>query len=305
MSNTTALNDALSSNYLLVDFQLHSWGSNRTDKTASQEMIAQKGATKSSGKFVKNLLADADQELEAVHQAQNAIRALVYARTLPWSNATEGAKRGARLLAAKKSLEFLKELNECKQELDKAVAELMAVWDQRIAQAKANLGGLADMGDQYPSTAELPDRFGVSVELRPVPSLSDFSRVNVPPDLAEALGQRYVQQNEAQANSALAELKKRLLKELQRMAKQLKARANGEKTRLYDSLVTNLQELVELARTMNVYGNPELTELADKIEKQLLQNPVEVYRNNTGHAATAADAAAKLAVDAAIEGIWS
>lgn len=304
MSNTTELNDALASNYLLVDLQLRSWGSNRTDNAASREMIASKGASSKSGKFVKNLLADADAELAEVHQCQNAVRALVYARTLPWSNTTDGAKRGERLLAAKKSMEFLLELNACKRELDASVAKLMGVWDQRIAAARTNLGGLAADSDDYPDTSQLPDKFSVTVDLRPVPTLGDFARVNVPSDLAQALGERHMQQAQLQVDNALLELKKRLLDQLQRMATQLKKAAAGERTRLYDSLVTNLQDLVSLARTMNVHGNADLAALADRIEVQLLQNPVEVYRNSPEKAAVVATAAANLAVDAAIEEIW-
>jgi hypothetical protein len=88
------------------------------------------------------------------------------------------------------------------------------------------------------------------------------------------------------------------------MAVQLKKQADGTKTRLYDSLVTNLQDLVSLTRSMNVYQNPELNALADRIEMQLLQHPVEVYRVHPKRAADVAAAAQTLAVEAALEEIW-
>jgi hypothetical protein len=68
MTDSTSLNDALASNYLLVSFALRSYSGKVTDKTASNEVIANKGATRDSGKFVKNLLAGADGELKAVNQ---------------------------------------------------------------------------------------------------------------------------------------------------------------------------------------------------------------------------------------------
>jgi molybdopterin converting factor small subunit len=303
MSDKTQLNDALASNYLLVDLQLRSWSGKSTDRSASDEVISNKGATRDSGRFVKNLFAGADGELRAVNQQATAIRAYVYSRTLPWSNNTDGAKRGDRLISAKQSFEFLKELNEIKREYDAAVSKLQAMWDTRKAEAIQNLGGLA-REDDYPDPNTLPDMFSVSVDLRPVPTMGDFKRVNVPAELAEALGERHMQLAEAQVSNALDDLKKRLLESLQRMGTQLKKAGAGEKTRLYDSLVTNLQDLVGLARTMNVKGKNELSDLADKIEAQLLQHPVEVYRNHPEKAVAVAHAADQIAVEAALEQTW-
>lgn len=303
MATATELNDALASNYLLVDLQLRSWSGKKTDRAASDEVIANKGASSDSGRFVKYLFAGADAELKRVQQLGNSIRAFVYSRTLPWSTNSDGAKRGDRLLAAPNSFDFLKELNEIKQEYDGSVSALQAKWAERIVEAAQKLGGLAN-SDDYPDAADIPSMFSVSVDLRPVPTMSDFNRISVPTALAEALGQRHMQLAEMQVHNALDDLKKRLLEQLERMAVQLSKAGSGEKTRLYDSLVTNLQELVTLARAMNIYGNNELSNLADKIEVALLQHPVEVYRNSADKALIVADAARKLAVDAAIEDVW-
>jgi hypothetical protein len=304
MSDPRQLNDALAANYMLVDLQLKSWGSKKTDRAVSQETIASKGASRSSGRFVKNLLADADAEfLEVVHY-QNQIRALVYSRTLPFSANMDGAKRGERLVSATKTFELMKEVNQIKHEHDKAVTRLQSVWDARVAQARVNLGGMATDQSDYPTATELPDKFAVSFDLRPVPAMADFSRVAVPSELSEALGNRLAEQNAIQAGVALDDLKNRLLSELQRMAKQLGKVSAGDKTRLYDSLVTNVQDLVSLARTMNVHDNPGLAKLADDIETQLLKNPVEVYRMHPEKAGEVAAAAGNLAVDAALDAIW-
>ena len=304
MSDARQLNDALAANYMLVSLELKSWGSKKTDRAVSSETIQAKGASRSSGRFVKNLLADADAELLEVVHYQNQIRALVYSRTLPFTSNTDGPKRGERLVAATKTFELMKEVNQIKHEHDKAVARLQAVWNQRIAQAQVNLGGMASVAEDYPLASELPDKFAVSFDLRPVPAVSDFARVAVPSELSEALGQRLAAQNEVQAAVALDELKRKLLDELKRMATQLSKKGDGQKTRMYDSLVTNLQDLVGLAKSMNLHGNPALTKLADDIEAKLLQHPVEVYRNSPEKAAQVADDAAKLAIDAALEEIW-
>jgi hypothetical protein len=122
--------------------------------------------------------------------------------------------------------------------------------------------------------------------------------------LSQALGERLATQNIVQAGVALDELKGKMMEELQRMAKQLSKKGEGQKTRMYDSLVTNMQDLVGLAKTMNLHNNPRLTKLAEDIEKQLLHSPVDVYRQHPERAAQVADAAAALAVEAALEEVW-
>ena len=303
MSNAQEINDALAGSYMLVELELRSWSGRKTDREASTEVISNKGATKDSGRFVKNLFASADAELAEVHRNGSLVRAFVYSKTLPWSANTHGVMRGARLIAATQTIEFLRELNQVKREYDMSVQKLVDVWPQRITEAMTNLNGLAKASD-YPDAADVAAMFGVTVDLRPVPSLADFSRVNVPPELALALGQRHAQQAEVQLGNAMGDLKGRLLDELNRMARQLGKAAAGEKTRLYDSLVTNLQGLVGLVRTMNVSGNAELNALADKIERELLAQPVEVYRNSKAKAEEVASAAQQIAVDAAMENIW-
>lgn len=304
MTNATQLNDALAANYLLVDLEVRSWAGKRTDRTVSDEVLANKGATRDGGKFVKFLLASADAELEVVKQMATSVRAFVYSKTVPWTSADSGARRGSRLLSAKASFEFLKELNQIKREYDNHVASLAAVWDERVAQAKANLSGLSG-NDKYPTAAEVPELFSISVDLRPVPTHSDFSRINIPAELAEALGQSHAAETVAQLNNAMDDLRERLLKELGRIGTQLGKVATGDKTRLYDSLITNMQELVSLTRSMNVTGNAGLAKLADDIEAKLLQRPVSAYKNNQSEAAVVASAAQALAVDAAVEALWN
>lgn len=302
MTDATQLNEALAANYMLIDLELRSWSGQQTDREASSELIANKGATRDSGRFVKYLFASADAELTAVHKAGAAVRQYVKQNSLPWSNNTDGARRGARLLPAVKAIEFLSGLNAVKKDHDAAVQVLAAVWDQRVAQAVGNLGTFPV--SDYPTAAQVPHLFGITVDLRPMPTESDFSRINLPAAIITALGERHAATIQTQMANAHADLKERLLKEIQRMATQLGKAGAGEKTRLYDSLVGNLQGLVGLLRTMNATGKPELNALADRIETELLSTPVGVFRNSQAKSAEIAAKATAIALDAAMEDVW-
>jgi hypothetical protein len=296
MTDTSQLNDALAANYMLVDLDLKSWAGNKTDREASSELIASKGATKDSGRFVKYLFASADTELQTVRRCGNAIRAYVNQHSVPFQG-------DYRLLPATKAIEFLTALNGLKQDYDAAVLALESVWDQRVQQAIHSLGGLADMAD-YPCASEVTKLFGMKFDLRPVPSEADFSRINLPAEVISALGQRHHTMLESQMAGVHANLKGELLKLIQRMATVLGKAGAGEKTRVCETLTTNLQAQVELLRTMNAAGKPEITALADKIEQQLLAIPVEAFRNSQSESLRVAAAAKDLAVEAAMDSVW-
>lgn len=302
--STAQLNDALTSNYLLASLSLRSWSGKRTDKSASDEVIASKQAVRNAGVFVKNLMASAQNELDEVHRLGTAIRNYVYTKTLPWSASQDGARRGERLLPSSQAMDFLAGLNQVKQEYDAAVIELARVWDQRVLEAQRNLGALADP-TQYPSSVDLPKLFSVTVDLAPIPAVADFTRLNVPAALADALGQRHQEQAELQVRVAMDDLRERFASELGRFETQMSKHGAGEKTRLYDTLITNMQGLCELARSMNITGNAKLTELADRIEDKLLRLPIEMYRHDMTRAKAAAAEASELQALAAVDDVWS
>jgi len=296
VADTNDLNDALASNFMVCDLSLKSWTGNITDREASAEVIAQKGASRDSGKFVKYLMASADKELQAVQTAGRGIRDYVKQNTSPWQGSY-------RLLPAVKAIEFLTALNGLKQDYDKTVLALATVWDTRVQQATTNLGGLADAAD-YPSSDKVAALFGMTIDLLPVPSEKDFTRINLPAAVITALGQRHASVLETQMQAVHEDLKANLLKKIETMAKSLGKAGAGEKTRLYDSMVSNLQAQVAMLRTMNASGKPELNALADKIEQQLLATPVEAFRNSPAKAAEVAEAARNIAIEAAMEEIW-
>lgn len=302
--DTMQLNEALAANYLLVDTTIRSWSGKKTDKDATTELLDQKGATRDGGAFVKKLLASADGELQKVHSAAAAARQYVYAHTLPWSTCSEGAKRGNRLLATVRAMPFLSGLKPFVDDHKLAVAELARVWDDRVRTAIGNLGQLADASD-YPSATAIPALFHISVDMVPIPKITDFGRLNVPGELAEKLGERHAQMAEVAVQNAMENLRDRLVKELERFHTQLGKHAAGEKTRLHDTLVSNLQILVTLGKSMDLGSNQRYTELIARIESELLQRPVSAYRVSPERAREASEIARGLAVDAAMEEVWA
>lgn len=275
----TELNDALASNYLLVDISFRAWGGERVNQNVSDEVVSAKHASQDAGKFRMKLLASADTELKAVRAWIVSLRSFVYSRTLPWSLNDDGAKKGSRLIATTEAMQFLADTAMMKRGYDNAVLDLQSVWDARVQQALLNLGDMAD-ASKYPAASDVPNLFNVVVELRPMPAVSDFARLTVPAPLAEALGQRLADQTKAQVTNAMTDLRDRLAREVGRIATQLTKVSAGEKTRLYETMITNTQELCVLARSMNLTGSQQFEDLIGKVESKLLAYPIEQLRED-------------------------
>lgn len=304
MPDVNALNEAVAANYLLVDLRIRSWSGKSTDRTASQEVLGTHQARSDGGSFVKNLLAGARDEMKLVHSLGAALRNFVHNRTLPWSSAgDDGRHTGERLLASSQAMVFLTELNGLKKDYDTAVLALQAVWPERVKAAMVNLGTLAN-ADDYPNEADIPSLFSVAVDIRPVPAVSDYARLNVPAALADALGARSAAQAQVQVRNALDDMQGRFVEELTRIHTQLGKHGTGEKTRLYGSLITNMQGLVQIARNMNLNNSPRLSELADKIDAQLLACPIEAYKDDPLRAAAASRAAKELLEEVQLPEVW-
>ena len=301
--NPAQLNELLAANYLLVDTTIRSWSGKKADSDATKELLDQKGATRDGGAFVKKLLASADTELKKVHTTASSAARYVAMHTLPWSAATDGRKRGNRLLATTRAMAFLTGLKPFVDDHRIAVSELANVWDMRVASAQANLGQLADPSD-YPSAAAIPGLFRISVDMVPIPTIADFGRLNVPGELAERLGERHAQMADQAIRNAMEDLRDRVVKELERFYTVLGKQGAGEKTKIHETLVSNMELLVSLGKSMDLGSNQRFTELIDRIETQLLRQPVSVYKVSPAAAQVASDLARQIAVDAALEEVW-
>lgn len=282
------LNDSLASNYLLVSMSFRAWGGERINHKVTDEVVQSKQATHDAGIFRMKLLASADTELKAVRAQIVALRAFAHSRTLAWTMSTEGAKKGDRLISTAESMQFLGDVSRQKKGLDGSVLDLQAVWDERVAQAIANLAGMATAAD-YPSAADIPSLFNVTIGLRPMPTVADFTRLSIPVPLATALGQRLANQTKAQVENAMNDLRDRLVEEIQRMVGQLSKAGAGEKTKLYESMLTNTGSLCALARNMNLTGSQRFNDLLDRIENDLLHYPITTLREDKATAAMVAD----------------
>jgi hypothetical protein len=77
----------------------------------------------------------------------------------------------------------------------------------------------------------------------------------------------------------------------QRMTEYNQAKV-GEKPRLYDSMITNVVEIVDVLPKLNIAGDTELDRMASEVRRALVVDPKELRKSETVRSDTA-----KAAVD--------
>ena len=147
---------------MLAAIHISVWTAIKHDRKVSREVAEQHGAYAGAGRYNKQLLREAER-LESLRALSGQIRQYFYRITLPWSD------EGYRLLPAHLYFELTTKMREFEQAFAQQVEEFLAVYPSYIEQVRPELNGLFREED-YPSTDKLRNKFGVKLEVLPIPS---------------------------------------------------------------------------------------------------------------------------------------
>jgi hypothetical protein len=155
-----------------------------------------------------------------------------------------------------------------------------------IDRVRPELNGLFREED-YPSTDKLRNKFGVELEVLPIPSGNDF-RVT----LSEEEQARVAREIDENVRQSLQRGTDDLWLRLKAVVSHLIERLNEPESRFHASLVTNICELVDVLPRLNVNQDEELDHFAEEIRNRLCGLTArELKKNEILRAATANDAA--------------
>jgi hypothetical protein len=264
---------------MLAAVHISIWTAIKHDRKVSREVAEQHGAYAGAGRYNKQLLREAER-LESLRTLSGQIRQYFYKITLPWSD------EGYRLLPAHFYFELTTKMREFEQAFAQQVEEFLAVYPSYIEQVRPELNGLFREED-YPSTDKLRNKFGVKLEVLPIPSGNDF-RVT----LSEEEQARVAQEIDENVRQSLQKGTEDLWTRLKGVVVHMVERLNEPESRFHASLVTNICELVELLPRLNVNQDGELNRFAGEIRVRLCGFTArDLKKNEILRAATTNDAA--------------
>ena len=117
-----------------------------------------------------------------------------------------------------------------------------------------------------PSEADMAGLFVVNLELVPVPTVSGFGKMNVPAPLAQALAKRMVTKQQKVVDNMMGALQERVLEAVTTLSTQLHKSADGEGTRMFESLTENLKPIVTLIDSASLAKDKRLLDLKADID---------------------------------------
>src|SRR5580698_8564520 len=151
---------------MLAAVHISIWTAVKHDRKVSRDVADQHGAHQGAGRYNKQLLRGADK-LDELRALAGQIRQHFYKITLPWSD------EDFRLLPSNFYFDLMERMREFEASFEQGVDSFLAVYPQYIDQVRPELNGLFREED-YPSAEKLRTKFGVKLEILPIPSGNDF-----------------------------------------------------------------------------------------------------------------------------------
>lgn len=245
-------NSNLSTKALIVVMKISQWTGRKFDKRGNKAVEQSHGTTGHVGNFNKMLLPNA-KEIGEVERKASALRAFIYANTLPWYN------DGARIISSKSYMEFTKEFSARKSDFEAAVSLFLQNYDVLRVNAQNSLGNLFNASD-YPSRTELAAKFSCDVAFFPVPTVNDF-RVEVCDEEKE----RFVKAIQETETAAKLDCFRRIQEVVTSATDKLK-----KPDAIYrDSLFDNIKELCAILPRLNVTDDTRLEQVRVEIESAI------------------------------------
>ena len=264
---------------MLAAVHISIWTAVKHDRKISRDVASQHGAHQGAGRYNKQLLRSADR-LDELRTLAGQVRQYFYKITLPWSD------EGFRLLPSNFYFDLMARMREFEASFEQGVKGFLAVYPQYIDQVRPELNGLFREED-YPTADKLREKFGVKLEILPIPSGGDF-RVQMS---AEEQA-RVSREIDANVRQSLTRGTEDLWKRLREVVSHMVDRLNEPESRFHATLVSNVFDLVEILPRLNVNGDAELNRFAEQIRQRLCNHSAHnLKKHNLLRVTAAADAA--------------
>jgi hypothetical protein len=241
---------------VLVRFTDRAWRGGMIDKKAGDDVAKMNKAKKNVGHFWKRLVPKAAINPRA--NAGMAARAFHLSNTLPWM---EG---GVRILPVMNFDDYMAGMRKLIAKAQAEEKKLFKDYNGWIAEAKRTHGKLFNR-DHFPSLDNLRDRFGIEIDVIPLPSVTDW-RVDLSDERVKELRKEAELKFAAIQHEGIAEMYERL----KEMLEHAKERLGDPEAIFRDSLHSNIKEMVGLLAKLNVSGDKGLEEIRKEIDKRLV-----------------------------------
>lgn len=245
----------IQSRVMLCSVNVSSWAARRFDLKVTEE-VEKSHATKGIGRFNKRLLPEHAPSFKEAVSLGGRIRRHFYDHTLEYDQLS------VRLLPTGIYMEFAAQMRRMKEEFDLAVQVFLTDYLDLKEQARQEMNGLFNEAD-YPTLAQLGDKFGIRMSVLPFPDASQFG-VDLPADVLTSLRGEIDQHVERSIGHANQDIVRRLYDAVSAMANRLYACGN-----VRIDVADNVRELCGLLPKLNFSDDPQLRHILEQANRHL------------------------------------
>lgn len=284
------LNIQLSERAMLATLNITTWTATKHDRKASLEVAQNHQASARAGRYNKILVSK--DALAKIKQLESQMRDYHYKHTMPWDD------NGQRVLPATMYFDYTTETNRLIQEFCEAADDFCDnQYRGVVAKAQQDLGSLFDIGD-YPTPAKVRSKFSAKVKVMNMPDADDF-RVQLGQGEVARIKAQIKQDELVNLASAMQEPWQRMYEAVAHMVERLRVYDNRKPDdkgagSFRDTLVTNIEELVDILPKLNLIGDVALDSMAKEIKDSLVVAPQTLRDSANIRKNTMADAEAIL-----------
>lgn len=247
---------ALTTRAMLATLNISCWTAMRKDDSVAKE-VDQRHNAERAGLYRKHLVPK--ESLEGCHTAARLLREHHNKFTLPW---TDG---GTRLLPTKLHREYDQKFSDLRDAYFIEVDKFIALYDSTLqTQARKQLGSLYDPKD-YPPGRLLRSKFGVQLDLMPVPAEGDF-RVDIGAEQLQRVQKELAARLAEREKAAVADAWKRICD----VVGNVHVRLTAERPIIRDSLAGNATELAAILPGLNLGDDKLLQAASQRIATELI-----------------------------------
>ena len=263
---------------VLVAVNITKWSNAKTDHAITEEVTLSKGAQGNMIRVRKNLIRSA--VVKALSRIAGQIRNnLLGDLCAPW-----GA--GEYLLPVELIDQFDREWEKYEDHWNANLRELGNEYDNSVDQAQKILGDAFDPSD-YPSKEEILAKYSLSKKIRNLPSGDDL-RIALPQAKLDKMKADIEADVTSSIEGAMQKVHERVAETLAHLIEKLSEfgvdAKTGKATGVFrDSTVTNLTDLASILPSLNLTGDPKLTEASNSLLTQLRDLDPEKIRNSESH----------------------
>jgi len=270
----------LSERAMLVSLNISVWDRFKFDKKVSNEVAISHNTTMKAGKYNKNLLPFDPPTYKAVTALAGEARQEHYRHTLPWQD------DGARILPSANWTKYTDVVRTVQCKFNTAVSDFIYEAPVLFTKALHELNGLGNAAD-FPTVEKLKTAFDFQVKFFPFPSADDF-RVTLQPSDVQVVRDEI----ESNVNATLIEAMKDPFRRLHEAVKRMAVTLANSDAIFRDSMVTNLESLLEVLPALNLTGDVNLFNACQDIRNSLVVNP-----DTLRHSAVTRSSVAQRALD--------